>query len=428
MTGLLNRHAFLDHVETELARADRHVAGFALLFIDVDEFKQINDVLGHAAGDEYLRLTAARLAAHLRAGDLLCRWGSDEFIVLALDLEPEAGPAASLAQSVAFSLAEVLAQPVKVADQEVQLNASIGIALYPGDGKDAAELIQRAELAMSRAKQAGRNQIHFYRPEMQSDAARRMTLGRELRQALAAKQFLLYYQPQVDAAGRLIGAEALVRWHHPERGLVSPGEFIPLAEELGLIGSLGEWVLADGVAWLGKLNGAAQALPMLSVNVSARQFHEAGFAERCLAVLRHAGISPERVELEVTESLLLADIDGALAKIGALREAGFGFAVDDFGTGYSSLAYLKRLPVQKLKIDRSFVQDVHRDEKNAAIVRTIIALAKNLGMQTIAEGAERREEVDFLIEAGCDAFQGYYFGKPLASDEFIRRWLTAAPQ
>ncbi|MCX8018137.1 MAG: bifunctional diguanylate cyclase/phosphodiesterase, partial [Rhodocyclaceae bacterium] len=363
------------------------------------------------------------LSGHLRTGDVLGRWGSDEFVVLALDLDPLAQVAAGEAQAIAFALSEVLAQPVTVAGQEVQLNVSIGIALYPGDGRDAPELIQHAEMAMSRAKEAGRNQIHFYRPQMQSDAARRMTLGRELRQALAARQFLLHFQPQVDAQGRLIGAEALVRWRHPERGLVPPGEFIAFAEELGLIVSLGEWVLADSARWLGGLADRATALATVSVNVSARQFHEGGFAERCLAALSAAGISPQRIELEVTESLLLADIDGALAKIETLRAAGLCFAVDDFGTGYSSLTYLKRLPVQKLKIDRSFVQDVHRDEKNAAIVRTIIALAKNLGMRTIAEGVERREEVDFLIAAGCDAFQGYYFGKPVAAEEFARVWL-----
>lgn len=207
--------------------------------------------------------------------------------------------------------------------------------------------------------------------------------------------------------------------------MVAPGEFIPLAEELGLIVALGEWVLADSVCWLG-CQPAHGGLPMLSVNVSARQFHEDGFVERCLAVLAAAGVPPHRIELEVTESLLLADIDGALRKIAALREAGFCFAVDDFGTGYSSLAYLKRLPVQKLKIDRSFVQDVHLDTRNAAIVRTIIALAKNLGMTTIAEGVELREEVDFLREAGCDSFQGFYFGKPVAVAEFTQVWLPPA--
>lgn len=425
LTGLMNRVALSERVDAELQRADRHVGGFAVLFVDLDHFKQINDALGHDAGDSYLKTAAQRLVDALRAGDVLCRWGSDEFVVVALDLGGNVELAIAEAQAVAISIAEVLAQPVSVAGQEVQLNASIGIALQPGDGMNAAELVQHAELAMSRAKQAGRNLIHYYRPEMQSEAVRRMTVGRDLRHAIANRQFVLHYQPQVDVNGRLLGAEALVRWQHPTRGLVSPLEFIPLAEELGLIVALGEWVLADSVGWLSRLDADSTipALPTLSVNVSARQFHEDNFAERCLAVLDKVGVAPGRIELEVTESLLLANIDGAQRKIAALREAGFCFAVDDFGTGYSSLAYLKSLPVQKLKIDRSFVQDVHIDPRNAAIVHTIITLAKNLGMTTIAEGTEKLEEVEFLRAAGCDSFQGYYFGKPIAADDFMGTWL-----
>lgn len=422
LTDLLNRSSVIERLNDELRRADRHASGFAVLFIDFDRFKQINDVLGHDAGDRFLKIAAERLTGALRSGDVLCRWGSDEFVVLALDLGNNGERAAADAQAVALKLAETLAAPASVAGQELQLNASIGIALHPEDGNGAAELMQHAELAMSRAKQAGRNLVHFYQPEMQSEATRRMTLGRELRHAVEARQFLLHFQPQVDSTGCLLGAEALVRWHHPQRGLVSPLEFIPLAEELGLIVALGDFVLADSVRWYSSLPDGR--LPTLSVNVSARQFHEEGFAERCLAVLRQAGVAPERIELEVTESLLLADIKGAHRKIATLRDAGFCFAVDDFGTGYSSLAYLKDLPVQKLKIDRSFVQDVHRDERNAAIVHTIVALADNLGMTTIAEGVEQREEVDFLLAAGCASFQGYYFGKPVAAGEFEHAWIA----
>jgi len=427
LTGLMNRNSLTERVEAELQRADRHAAGFAVLFIDLDHFKQINDVLGHEAGDSFLKTSAERMALALRSGDILCRWGSDEFVVLALDLSDDAERAAAEAHALATQMAEVTARAVIVAGHEVQLNASIGIALHPGDGGNSAELVQHAELAMSRAKQAGRNLIHFYRPEMQSDATRRMTLCRELRRAIDERQFILHYQPQVDIDGRLLGAEALVRWLHPERGMVAPGEFIPLAEELGLIVALGEWVLSDGMRWFGQLPDAVTGtptLPMLSVNVSARQFHEEGFAERCIAVVAAAGVAPQRVELEVTESLLLMDIDGAQRKIAVLREAGFAFAVDDFGTGYSSLAYLKSLPVQKLKIDRSFVTDVHLDIRNAAIVRTIIALANNLGMSTIAEGVEQRAEADFLREAGCNSFQGFHFGRPVAAADFSRAWMS----
>lgn len=427
LTGLWNRPAFEERLGLELQRTLRHAGGFAVLFVDLDHFKQINDALGHAIGDAYLAASAQRLRGVLRAGDLLCRWGSDEFVVLALELNSEAEHAGSEAQTVAFKLAETLAQPQALEGQELQLNASIGIALHPWDGAGAAELVQHAELAMSRAKQGGRNQTHFYRPEMQNEAVRRITLGRELRRALEDNQFRVHYQPQVTVDGRLCGAEALVRWQHPERGLVPPGEFIPLAEELGLIVALGEWVLHESVRWLGGLiPGDGVELPQISVNVSARQFHEADFAERCLALLDTLSVAPERVELEVTESLLLADVTGAQHKIAALREAGLCFAVDDFGTGYSSLAYLRRLPVQKLKIDRAFVQQVHQDPRNAAIVHTIIALARNLGMSTVAEGVEQIEEAVFLDAAGCNAFQGFYFGRPVDAEAFASRWLAPA--
>lgn len=425
LTGLRNRASLNASLANELQRADRHAAAFAVLFVDLDHFKQVNDVLGHGVGDSYLKEAARRLAASVRGGDVLCRWGSDEFVVLALDLGEDAERASASVQALAFQIAEVLARPVSLEGQDVQLNASIGIALHPGDGQSVEELLRRAELAMFRAKQAGRDQVHFYRPEMQGDAARRLTLGGELRRALEERQFVLHYQPQVDASGRIHGAEALVRWHHPDRGLVFPGEFISLSEELGLIVPLGEWVLAEAIRWLGAMapGRPCPSLARLSVNVSGRQFHESNFVERCLALVDEAGISAQCLELEVTESLLLADIEGARGKIATLRDAGFHFAVDDFGTGYSSLAYLKSLPVQKLKIDRSFVQDVHLDARNAAIVRTIIALAGNLGMVTIAEGVERLEEVDFLKEAGCELFQGYYFGKPIDAEAFTRTWL-----
>jgi diguanylate cyclase (GGDEF)-like protein len=424
LTGLMNSTAMSERLFEELQRSDRHANGFAVLFIDLDHFKQINDVLGHDAGDHYLKISSNRLQDVLPAGDVLCRWGSDEFIILALDLGDSLEQVMIETQALAIKVAEVLAQPVSVAGQEVQLNACIGIALHPGDGVNAAELVQYAELAMSRAKQAGRNLIHFYRPEMQGEAVRRMTLARELRHAISHRQFILYYQPQVDFNGRLVGVEALIRWQHPTRGLVSPLEFIPLAEELGLIVPLGEWVLEESVSWLADILTDHPAFPRLSVNVSARQFYEEDFTGHCLAILERAGISPASIELEVTESVLLANIDASRQKIEILREAGFYFAVDDFGTGYSSLAYLKSLPVQKLKIDRSFVQDVHLDQRNAAIVRTIITLAKNLAMDTIAEGVEQREEVEFLQKSGCDSYQGFYFGKPVAGVDFRRIWLA----
>ncbi|MBF0220451.1 MAG: EAL domain-containing protein [Gammaproteobacteria bacterium] len=424
LTGMMNRHALLEQMASRLQPNATEQGGFAVIFVDMDHFKQINDVLGHHAGDNYLKSAAQRIAAALTKEDALSRWGSDEFVVLAPDGGSSREAIRRQVQALAQRLTETLEQPFEVERQEVQLNASIGIALYPGDGESAAELVQHAELALSRAKASGRHQIQFYQPQMQQEAAHRMILGHHLRRAISNQQFTLHYQPQTSMTGELLGAEALIRWQHPEQGLISPLDFIPLAEEMGFIVPLGEWVLSESGRWLGDLGDASLGLMKLSVNVSARQFYERNFVDRCLAILREGNISPERIELEVTESLLLDNIENARAKISTLRDNGFCFAVDDFGTGYSSLGYLKSLPVQKLKIDRAFVQDVHLDSRNLAIVRTIITLAKNLGMTTIAEGVEKREEVDFLYAAGCDAFQGYYFGKPITGENFVATWLN----
>ncbi|MBF0471146.1 MAG: EAL domain-containing protein [Gammaproteobacteria bacterium] len=426
LTGLLNRTSLNERLTFELERCSRHQNALALLFIDLDHFKHINDALGHEVGDYYLKTISQRLSTSLRIGDLLYRWGSDEFVLLSLDLGSKTEKIAPTIDQLVQSVSEDIARPVAIANgQELQLNASIGIAIHPGDGDTSEILLQHAELAMFRGKQGGRNRHHYFHTEMQIEADQRMSIGHDLRLSLEKENFELYYQPQIDSDGNLSGAEALIRWNHPQRGLVMPGDFIHLAEDLGYISAIGEWVMATAAACLQQciqLYGK-RGLPLLSVNISARHFHEKDFVQRCLTLLEESGVSPEHLELEVTESLLLTDIQGAQAKIAALRKAGLRFALDDFGTGYSSLSYLKSLPVQKIKIDRSFVTNVHQDPRNAAIVHTIINLARNLGMTTIAEGVESRAELEFLLDAGCNLIQGYYYSRPLSNADFYRSWL-----
>jgi diguanylate cyclase (GGDEF)-like protein len=422
LTGLANRARLTERVADELRRSDRHKSMFAVILIDLDHFKQVNEVLGHACGDAYLKIVAQRLGTIMRSGDVLCRWGGDEFVILALDLGREPERVSLAAHAVASKALSSLGEAVAVADQTVQLDASIGIALYPGDGDSPQELLQRAELAMFRAKELDGHAIQFFEAGLQEEARRRLNLEKDLRQAVAQNQFLLHYQPQVDPAGQLIGAEALVRWQHPSRGLVPPGEFIPICEESGLIVQLGNWVLGEGCRQMQAWLAAGTAPLQLAINVSARQFHQPDFVDTVLASLNASGLPPARLELEVTESLLLVNVEGAVARMNELRAIGVRFSIDDFGTGYSSLSYLRRLPLDQLKIDRSFVTNVHREEKNAVIVRSIISLAQNLGMKTIAEGVEQPEEAAFLREAGCDHFQGYLFSRPLPPEEFASRW------
>ncbi|WP_373509230.1 EAL domain-containing protein [Thiocapsa sp.] len=421
LTQLPNRRLLLEHLAHAQAKSARTLHEGALLFIDLDNFKTLNDTFGHDTGDLLLQQVAERLSACVREGDTVARLGGDEFVVMLEDLGTNAEQAGAQAERVGEKILTHLNPPYRIAEQSHHSTPSIGITLFCGHRESLEELLKRADLAMYQAKAAGRNTLCFFDPQMHSVLARRAALEVDLRQGLLDGQFFLQYQPQVDDTGTVTGAEALLRWRHPERGMVSPGEFIPVAESSGLILPLGQWVLEAAArqleAWA---RHPATAHLTLAVNISARQFRDPRFVEQVLRIIEQTGASPQRLKLEITESLLLDDIGDAIAKMTALKFHGVGFSLDDFGTGYSSLSYLKKLPLDQLKIDQSFVRDVLTDPNDAAIARTIVALAQTLGLGVIAEGVETPEQRSFLCEHGCQAFQGYLFGRPGAAEDLLK--------
>ena len=418
LTGLPNRRLLVDRLQRSLKTVARRPVHGALLFIDLDNFKDLNDTQGHDQGDELLVQVAQRLQGCVRATDTVARFGGDEFVVLVEDLSTDAAQASAEAALVASYIITTLGKPYAMGplgDTSYHSTPSIGIALFgPHQPCSVDELLKHADLAMYQAKAAGRNTQRFFDPEMQAAVRARSALEADLRRGLQQQEMQLYFQPVVDCSGQLQGAEALVRWHHPERGVVAPAEFIGMAEQTGLILPLGQWVLAAAcqqlVAW--SRTRLTRAL-FLSVNVSVRQFRQADFVEQLLQLLEQTGANPERLKLELTESLLLADVEDVIARMQQLRERGVGFSLDDFGTGYSSLSYLKRLPLDQLKIDQGFVRDVLTDPNDAAIVRTILALANSLDLGVVAEGVETPGQLEFLKQHGCPAFQGYLFGRPM---------------
>jgi diguanylate cyclase (GGDEF)-like protein len=390
-----------------------------LFFIDVDNFKTLNDTLGHDKGDLLLESVARRLSAAVREEDTIARLGGDEFVIMMEGLSLIALDAAALARLVAEKILEAFKEPYDLQGTPYLCTVSIGIALFNRPTDTVEELLKHADLAMYQAKAAGRNTLRFFDPQMQSIVLARTELETDLREGLRQSQLLLHYQPQVDDDGRITGAEALVRWQHPVRGMIPPMEFIGLAEETGLILNLGHWVLETAcrqlVAWSGR---PEMAHLTVAVNVSAQQFSQADFVEQVLAVLKNTGANPNRLKLELTESLLVSNVEEVIGKMFALKAKGVGFSLDDFGTGYSSLSYLKRLPLDQLKIDQSFVRDIHVDPNDAAIAKTIVALAHSLGLGVISEGVETAAQRDFLAHAGCHAHQGYFFSRPLAIEGF----------
>ena len=419
LTGLPNRRLLIDRLEQALAARSRHRREGALLFIDLDNFKTLNDTRGHDKGDMLLQQVAQRLATCVRKGDTVARLGGDEFVVILEDLSENPDESINQTKTVGEKILAVLNHAYVLNDYVHHCTASIGVTLFADRQENVDDLLQRADLAMYQAKAAGRNTLRFFDPVMQAVVTTRVGLETGLREAVVGQQFLLHYQPQVDSGGRVLGAEALLRWQHPQRGLVFPGEFIPVIEETGLILPVGQWVLETAcerlVDWATQ---PAMAHLTLAVNVSARQFHQPDFVARVLSALERSGANPQRLKLELTESLLIKDVEDVVAKMVALKNRGVCFSLDDFGTGYSSLSYLKRLPLDQLKIDQSFVRDIQIDPNDAAIARTIIALAHSLGLDVLAEGVETELQLSFLGSAGCPVFQGYLFSRPLPQSDF----------
>ena len=418
LTGLPNRRLLIDRLSQAVAASARHASFGALLFIDLDNFKVLNDTRGHHMGDELLKQVASRLADCVRNIDTVARLGGDEFVVMLEELSATELDAAALAESVGKKILTALNQHFVLGGQEHHSSPSIGVTLFFDHQQSVDELLQRADLAMYQSKAAGRNTLRFFDPVMQAAASARAALEIDLRHALLHQEFMLHYQPVVDETSAVTGVEALLRWNHPTRGLVPPAEFIPVAEQAGLIIPLGQWVLAAACAQLVAWNNNAVTRRLtMAVNVSARQFRHPEFTTQLLELLRVSGANPYRLKLELTESMLLSDFDDVIVKMGELRSIGVNFALDDFGTGYSSLSYLKRLPLDQLKIDQSFVRDVLTDPNDAAIARTILSLARSLDLSVVAEGVETAGQRDFLLQCGCKAFQGYFFGRPVPVEQ-----------
>jgi diguanylate cyclase (GGDEF)-like protein/PAS domain S-box-containing protein len=419
LTGLPNRRCLMERLHHALKRSARSGRQGALLFIDLDNFKDLNDTLGHNMGDLLLQQAAKRLVACVRESDTVARLGGDEFVILLENHSGDALEAVEQVRRVGENILFQLNQTYLLGTLRHHCTSSIGITLFVGEMQDVESLLKQTDLAMYQAKAAGRNTLRFFNPSMQAAVTARAALVADLREALRHKQFQLYYQPQVDVAGHLTGAEALLRWRHPRRGVVSPAEFIPAAEESGLILPLGNWVLENACAQLVTWSVRPETAGLsIAVNVSPRQFRQPNFVDQVLTLLAESGAAAHLLKLELTESSLLDDVDATIATMLSLTRHGVEFSLDDFGTGYSSLAYLNRLPICQLKIDRSFVRDILSSQSNAAITKTIITLAQSMGLSAIAEGVETLEQRDFLVRQGCEAFQGYLFGKPLPPEEF----------
>jgi diguanylate cyclase (GGDEF)-like protein len=418
LTNLPNRQTFSERIRHAIAIATRRDASLAVMFVDVDHFKTINDSLGHEAGDRVLRVVAERIAGCLRESDTVARIGGDEFVIL---LE-EGGDSFDSFEVVAAKLAKSVAQPVTVNGYDLFVELSMGICVFPQDGTDAETLLRNADTAMYKAKSSGRNCWRFFDESMARSVARKLELETALRRAVERGELALMYQPQVALdSGHIVGVEALVRWNRPNLGTVPPLEFIPLAEESGLIVSIGDWVLETACMQAAKWVREKRTALRMAVNISARQIYHKDFVQQVARILTATGLPAEMLELEITESSILENLDETVRKLQQLKMMGMTIAIDDFGTGYSSLSYLKQLPLDRLKIDRSFVKDTPEDRDDCAIVRTIVAMSASLGLSVIAEGVETREQVEFLRAGGCNEIQGYLISKPVPAQDIEAR-------
>ncbi len=417
LTGLANRSLLKDRLHQDILAATTLGTQLAVLFVDLDHFKYINDSLGHQIGDELLKVMADRLRSCVRQWDTVARLGGDEFVLVY-----HGQSSADEVRQVGERVLKVISEPWLVEHGEFHVGSSIGVAMFPGDGVDAETLLKNADAAMYRAKESGRNTLQFFTAELNARMMERLAMERRLRRAVEREHLLLHYQPRVDmASGRIVGAEALVRWQAPGEALIPPARFIPLAEETGLIVEIGRFVLRS--ACLQARTWLDRGLPpiVVSVNVSPRQFKQESFVASVAQALRESGLPAELLELEITESMVMHDAARLIRMLEELRQLGVQIAVDDFGTGYSSLSYLKRFPVHRLKIDRSFVADVTGNADDAAIVRTIISLGHNLGLRVVAEGVETDSQLDFLRANACDEMQGFYFSPPVPVEEFEKQ-------
>ena len=420
LTDLPNRLLLLDRLRLSLKTSHRSKQYGAILFIDLDDFKNLNDTLGHDAGDELLKEVATHLLFCVRESDTVARFGGDEFVVMLEGLSTDASEAAGIAEMIAKKIIGSFHADFNIGNNIIRSSPSIGITLFSGHRGDLSEeILKQADLAMYAAKTAGRNTLQFFDQTMQLSVNARAVIEKDLRNALDQNWFCLHFQPQVNHQGEIIGAEALLRILHPQRGLIAPGEFIQVAEQTGLIIPIGNWVIQTACEQLANwATDKKTARLSLAVNVSARQFRDQNFVEQVLSILHNSGANSYLLKLEPTESVLLENMDETIEKMSTLRVGGVHFALDDFGTGYSSLSYLKKLPLDQLKIDQSFVRDVPHDPEVCSIVRAIITLAKSLDLGIIAEGVETQEQRKFLLENGCELFQGYLFSRPIPLDQF----------
>jgi len=424
LTHLPNRQLFNDRLAQALAQSQRHHKYGALIMIDLDNFKALNDTKGHHIGDELLKQVAFRIQSLLKDGDTLARIGGDEFVVLLEGVSFDGEESVLHSEQFALSVKHCINQPYTLLGYEHTCSPSIGVVLFNGHDKSKETLLKQADIAMYHAKKLGRNRVCQYDPAMQESVEHKTLMESELKAALSKQEFVLFYQPQIDANGTIIGVEALVRWNHPNKGLIPPNLFIPLAEETGDIIALGAWVLREACRqlflWLEKY---PNLFLHVAINVSAKQFQEASFYDTVSSIVHEMHVPSSSITLELTESLILENVHEVIAKIEALRSLGVRFSLDDFGTGYSSLSYLKRLPLDELKIDQSFVRDINHDNNDAMIVKTIIEMAQNFDLDVIAEGVENEEQLMYLKENGCPLFQGYFFAKPMPPEEIERLFL-----